>query len=89
MLERLENIMSAEAKIVELKLELPKAPKPVATYKTAVRHGNLLYVSGHGPLKTDGTQITGSFDNSTILGKTCFIATKMISEVFCIQISKY
>jgi len=59
MLERLENIMSAEARIIELKLELPKAPKPVATYKTAVRHGNLLYVSGHGPLKTDGTQIKG------------------------------
>jgi len=26
--------MSAEARIIELKLELPKAPKPVATYKT-------------------------------------------------------
>lgn len=51
--------MSAEAKIQELKLELPRAPKPVATYRTAVRHGNLLYVSGHAPLKTDGTLITG------------------------------
>lgn len=51
--------MGAEAKIQELKLELPKAPKPVATYKTAMRVGNLLYVSGHGPLKTDGTMIKG------------------------------
>ena len=51
--------MGADAKIQELKLELPQAPKPVATYKTAVRHGNLLYVSGHGPLKTDGTSIRG------------------------------
>lgn len=51
--------MSAEAKIQELKLELPRAPKPVATYRTAVRHGNLLYVSGHGPVKADGTLITG------------------------------
>ena len=40
-------------------------------------------------VQTDGTQITGSFGNSTILGKTGFIATKMTSEVFCIQISKY
>lgn len=51
--------MGAEARIQELKLELPTAPKPVATYKTAVRAGNMLYVSGHGPLKTDGTQIKG------------------------------
>lgn len=51
--------MSAEAKIAALKLELPPAPKPVATYVTAVRHGDLLYVSGHGPLKPDGTLIVG------------------------------
>jgi len=51
--------MSAEAKIKELNLELPNAPKPIGTYKPAVRAGNLLYVSGHGPLKSDGTSIKG------------------------------
>lgn len=51
--------MGADAKIAELKLELPPAPKPVATYVTAVRHGDLLFVSGHGPLKPDGTLIVG------------------------------
>jgi len=51
--------MGADARIQELNLELPPAPKPVATYVTATRHGDLLYVSGHGPLKTDGTMITG------------------------------
>lgn len=51
--------MGADSRIEELNLQLPQAPKPVATYKTAVRHGNLLYVSGHGPLKPDGTLITG------------------------------
>src|SRR5262249_43408396 len=51
--------MGAEARLAELKLELPAAPKPVATYVTAVRHGDLLYVSGHGPLCSDGTLITG------------------------------
>lgn len=51
--------MSAEARVAELKLELPVAPKPVAVYKPAVRVGNLLYVSGHGPLKTDKTLILG------------------------------
>jgi enamine deaminase RidA (YjgF/YER057c/UK114 family) len=50
---------SAEGRIKELKLELPPAPKPVAKYKTAVQIGNILYVSGHGPLKADGKMITG------------------------------
>ena len=52
-------VMGAEARLVELKLELPPAPKPVATYVTAIRHGDLLYVSGHGPYRSDGTLIIG------------------------------
>ena len=51
--------MSNEARAAELKLELPPAPKPVAVYKPLVVAGNIAYVSGHGPLKTDKTLITG------------------------------
>ena len=51
--------MGAEERLIELKLVLPPAPKPVATYVTAIRHGDLLYVSGHGPLRADGTLIVG------------------------------
>lgn len=51
--------MGAEARVAELKLDLPPAPKPVATYLTAVRHGDLIYLSGHGPLKNDATLILG------------------------------
>ncbi len=47
--------MGAEARVAELKLEFPPAPRPVATYVTAVRQGDLLYVSGHGPLRPDGS----------------------------------
>jgi enamine deaminase RidA (YjgF/YER057c/UK114 family) len=43
-----------EARVQELKLTLPAAPKPVAKYRTAVQVGNILYVSGHGPAKIDG-----------------------------------
>lgn len=50
---------SPEKRVQELHLTLPPAPKPVAVYKTAVKHGNLLFVSGHGPLKADKTMITG------------------------------
>ncbi len=48
-----------ETRLQELHLMLPPAPKPVAKYKTAVKVGNMLYVSGHGPLKPDKTMITG------------------------------
>ena len=51
--------MSAEARLALLKLELPAAPKPGGVYQPVVVTGKLAYVSGHGPLKTDGTSITG------------------------------
>jgi enamine deaminase RidA (YjgF/YER057c/UK114 family) len=57
-----------EARIQELHLTLPLPPKPVAKYKTAVQVGNLLYVSGHGPLNPDGTSFTNGRvgDNLTL-----------------------
>ena len=51
--------MSADAKIAELGLQLPPAPKPAGVYKPVVIVGNLAYVSGHGPLKSDGSMMTG------------------------------
>ena len=51
--------MNAESQIAKLKLELPPAPKPMGVYKPMVIVGNLVYLSGHGPLKTDKTLITG------------------------------
>lgn len=48
-----------ETRLQELHLTLPPAPKPVAVYKTAIKLGNRLLVSGHGPLKEDKTMITG------------------------------
>jgi enamine deaminase RidA (YjgF/YER057c/UK114 family) len=51
--------MNPDARIAELKLELPPAPKPVAVYKPVVVVGNIAYVSGHGPLKPDRSLMTG------------------------------
>ena len=51
--------MSAEAKIKELQLELPPAPKPGGIYKPLVIIGNLAYLSGHCPLQTDDSMLTG------------------------------
>ena len=51
--------MSAEARLAELNLELPPAPKPAGVYKPVVIVGNMAYVSGHGPVQADGTLMVG------------------------------
>lgn len=51
--------MSAEQRVTELGLELPDPPKPGGVYKPLVIIGNMVYVSGHGPLCSDGSMLTG------------------------------
>lgn len=43
--------MGAEAKIKQLGITLPTPGKPVANYVPGVRVGNLLFLSGHGPIR--------------------------------------
>jgi enamine deaminase RidA (YjgF/YER057c/UK114 family) len=50
---------SAEERVRQLKLELPKVKKSTNTLVGAVRVGDLLFVSGHGPAKPDGGAWTG------------------------------
>ncbi|NII24965.1 RidA family protein [Pseudoflavitalea sp. X16] len=49
----------AEQKLKEKGIVLTTPSAPVANYVNAVRVGNLLYLSGKGPTKADGTHITG------------------------------
>ena len=51
--------MRVEARLKELGIELPPAITPVANYVPATRSGNLVFLSGHGPVKEDGTLVTG------------------------------
>jgi enamine deaminase RidA (YjgF/YER057c/UK114 family) len=51
--------MKAEAKLKEMGLEIPGVLQPVANYLPLVRIGNLIFLSGHGPVRKDGTRITG------------------------------
>ncbi len=56
-----------ESRIIALKLSLPPAPKPVGVYKPVLIVDKMLYVSGQGPVKSDGTFITGRVgDNLTL-----------------------
>jgi enamine deaminase RidA (YjgF/YER057c/UK114 family) len=48
-----------DLKIAELGLILPPAPKPVGVYKPVLVVDNFLYVSGQGPVLSDGTLMKG------------------------------
>lgn len=62
--------MTFDAKIKELGLVLPPAPKPMGVYRPVVVAGGMIYVSGHGPLKPDGSLVTGQVgaDLDTAMG---------------------
>lgn len=51
--------ITSEERFENLKLELPPAPKPLGVYKPFLIDGKHVYVSGHGPFKTDGNLIIG------------------------------
>jgi enamine deaminase RidA (YjgF/YER057c/UK114 family) len=40
-------------------LILPPPPKPGGVYKPCLQTGNMMYVSGHGPVREDGSIIKG------------------------------
>tara|TARA_B100001250_G_scaffold120340_1_gene102160 strand:+ start:83 stop:616 length:534 start_codon:yes stop_codon:yes gene_type:complete len=48
-----------ESKLEELGIKLSSPSSPVANYVNVVRSGNLLFLSGKGPLKNDGNYIKG------------------------------
>ena len=50
---------SPEQKLKDLSIELNEVSQPIASYVNCVRTGNLLYLSGKGPLKKDKTYVTG------------------------------
>jgi enamine deaminase RidA (YjgF/YER057c/UK114 family) len=51
--------MTPEEKLIALGLTLPEAPMPVANYVPYRWAGNLLYLSGQGPKRLDGTYRPG------------------------------
>ncbi|MEO8456408.1 MAG: RidA family protein [Chloroflexota bacterium] len=68
--------MNVEKKLAELGLALPKRSS-AGSYVGAVRAGDLVFVSGGGPLKADGSFITGkigaelSIDEGKEAAKLC------------------
>lgn len=48
-----------ELRLAELGLELPAGSVPVGSYLKATRWKDLVFLSGHGPVRPDGTRVTG------------------------------
>jgi enamine deaminase RidA (YjgF/YER057c/UK114 family) len=48
-----------EQNLENLGIILPEASQPIATYVNCVRVGNMLFMSGKGPLKPDNSYIVG------------------------------
>ncbi len=55
----LSSAQNAESTLKELNIELPAIGKPLANYVHVVRTGKLLFLSGKGPAKPDGSYVTG------------------------------
>ncbi len=51
--------MSAESRLAALGIELPSPPQPMANYVPFRVGGGVLYLSGVGPRRADGSSITG------------------------------
>jgi enamine deaminase RidA (YjgF/YER057c/UK114 family) len=54
-----EAELDPEARLVALAIDLPVPSPPVANYVRTVHTGNLVFTSGHGPRRADGTLVTG------------------------------
>jgi enamine deaminase RidA (YjgF/YER057c/UK114 family) len=50
---------SPEARLKALGIQLPAAPKPIASYVPAVRAGNLVFLAGQGPVVDGKPTVTG------------------------------
>lgn len=51
--------MSHEQRMAEAGIVLPEGYPPSGLYVPAVRSGSMLHVGGHGPVRSDGSRITG------------------------------
>ena len=77
--------MGAESRLKELTIELPPASTPVGNYVPGVLIGNLLFMSGCGPRRNDGSAITGKLgsDLSTEEGYAAarVVALNMLANI--------
>ena len=77
--------MNIEERIQELGLVLPPPPRPVGNYLPGVLAGDLLFMSGVGPRRPDGSAITGRLGGGMTVEQgydaARFVALNMLANV--------
>lgn len=78
--------ITPEERLERLGLTLPAVPQPIGTFVNAVRVGNLLFVSGQGPLTESGVLMTGkvgrtisteeAYEHARLVGLNLLAVTK-------------
>lgn len=61
--------MSSMSRMNELGIELPALSPPAGLYAQCVRTGSLLYTSGKGPTRNDGSSVTGRVGSDLTLAE--------------------
>jgi enamine deaminase RidA (YjgF/YER057c/UK114 family) len=59
--------MSFDQRLAELGIELPEPSPAMGSYVGAVTSGSLLFVSGKGPMRADGSFVTGKVGDTVDL----------------------
>jgi enamine deaminase RidA (YjgF/YER057c/UK114 family) len=69
--------INAEENVARLGIDLSRPPAPVANYVPAVRTGNLVFVSGHGPVRPEGGMVTGKVGD-TVSVEQAYEAARLV-----------
>ena len=91
--------MTPEAKLAAMGLALPEVPKPVGTYLPYKIAGDMLYLSGQGPRRADGSFATGkvgrdvavdeAYEHAKLVGLSLLAAAKTaVGELSRIEVIK-
>ena len=77
-------MVSPEARLKELGIELPGTPSPLGAYVPCVRSGNLLFLSGMLPLRKGKLTRTGKVGEGITLGEAQEDATQVVINALSI-----
>jgi enamine deaminase RidA (YjgF/YER057c/UK114 family) len=91
--------MTPEEKLNQLGLRLPEIAKPLANYVPFKRAGDLLFLSGQGPRRSDGSSCTGkvgrdvtveqAYEHAKLVGLGLLAAAKLaVGELSKIEVVK-
>jgi enamine deaminase RidA (YjgF/YER057c/UK114 family) len=69
--------MDPEEKLAQLGIDVSKPARPIANYVPAVRAGNLVFVSGQGPVKIDGSGMVSGKVGSEVSVEEAYEAARL------------